>query len=144
MLTTNRISDFDEAFASRIHLSLHYPAFDEVSSVKVLKLNLNLMRNRLEDRIMIEEDEIIATAREHWRGQKLTRAGWNGRQIRNQCQMALALAEFAAQPEGQKYNVKEKSATTIHLRQKYFKAVFNAHLDFTEDIRPPVRGRGVL
>lgn len=29
-LTTNRIGGFDEAFASRIHMSLHYPQLTEI------------------------------------------------------------------------------------------------------------------
>lgn len=132
-LTTNRIGDFDEAFASRIHMSLHYPALDEVSTVKVFRLNLNLIKNRLKDRIKIEEDEIIAAACQHWREQKHAR--WNGRQIRNACQTALALAEFDAQPKGQKYNIKEKSSTKIYLRLMHLKVVSNAYLEFTEYLK---------
>lgn len=132
-LTTNRIGDFDEAFASRIHMSLHYPALDEVSTVKVFRLNLNLIKNRLKDRIKIEEDEIIAAACQHWREKKHAR--WNGRQIRNACQTALALAEFDAQPKGQKYNIKEKSSTKIYLKLTHLKAVSDAYLEFTEYLK---------
>lgn len=132
-LTTNRIGDFDEAFASRIHMSLHYPALDEVSTVKVFRLNLNLIKNRLKDRIKIEEDEIIAAACQHWREKKHAR--WNGRQIRNACQTALALAEFDAQPKGQKYNIKEKSSTKIYLKLEHLKAVSDAYLEFTEYLK---------
>lgn len=144
-LTTNRIGDFDEAFASRIHMSLHYPVFDEDSTAKVFKLNLEFImerHNRRGDEIMIEEDEIIASAREHWRMRKQTR--WNGRQIRNACQMALALAEHDAQPPGHKFDVDGRSARTVCLRSAHFKVVSNAHLEFAEDLRPPTRGRGVL
>lgn len=132
-LTTNRIGDFDEAFASRIHMSLHYPALDEPSTGKVFRLNLNLIKNRLKDRIKIEEDEIIAAARQHWREQKDAR--WNGRQIRNACQTALALAEFDAQPKGQKYNIKEKSSTKIYLRLAHLNVVSKAYLEFTEYLK---------
>ncbi|POS80957.1 hypothetical protein DHEL01_v200630 [Diaporthe helianthi] len=132
-LTTNRIGDFDEAFASRIHMSLHYPALDEVSTVKVFRLNLNLIKNRLKERVKIEEDEIIAAALKHWREQKDAR--WNGRQIRNACQTALALAEFDAQPKGQKYNIKEKSSTKINLKLTHLKVVSDAYLEFTEYLK---------
>lgn len=132
-LTTNRIGDFDEAFASRIHISLHYPALDEVSTVRVFRLNLKLIKNRLKERIKIEEDEIIAAACQHWREQKDAR--WNGRQIRNACQTALALAEFDAQPKGQKYNIKEKSSTKVYLRLEHLKVVSNAYLEFTDYLK---------
>jgi hypothetical protein len=132
-LTTNRIGDFDEAFASRIHMSLYYPPLDEVSTLKVFRLNLNIIKKRLADRVKIEEDEIITAACGYWRKQKHAR--WNGRQIRNACQTALALAEFEAQPKGQKYNIKEKSSTKIHLRLKHLEVVSNAYLEFTEYLK---------
>ncbi|KAL1857624.1 hypothetical protein Daus18300_010264 [Diaporthe australafricana] len=132
-LTTNRIGDFDEAFASRIHMSLHYPALDEVSTAKVFRLNLGLIKNRLQDRVRIEEDEIITAAGKHWREHKHAR--WNGRQIRNACQTALALAEFDAQPKGKKYDIKEKSTSKIHLKLSHLEIVSNAYLEFTDYLK---------
>lgn len=132
-LTTNRIGDFDEAFASRIHMSLHYPALDEVSTAKVFRLNLGLIKTRLQDRIKIEEDEIITAAGKHWREHKEAR--WNGRQIRNACQTALALAEFDAQPKGKKYDIKEKSTAKIHLKLSHLEIVSNAYLEFTDYLK---------
>lgn len=132
-LTTNRIGDFDEAFASRIHMSLHYPALDEVSTAKVFRLNLGLIKNRLQDRVRVEEDEIITAAGKHWREHKHAR--WNGRQIRNACQTALALAEFDAQPKGKKYDIKEKSTSKIHLKLSHLEIVSNAYLEFTDYLK---------
>jgi hypothetical protein len=34
-LTSNRISDFDPAFESRIHLTIHYPALDTASRLHI-------------------------------------------------------------------------------------------------------------
>lgn len=48
-LTTNRIGGFDEAFASRIHTSLHYPALDEISTIRVFKLNLGMIKARYKE-----------------------------------------------------------------------------------------------
>ncbi|KAJ4416164.1 hypothetical protein N0V82_006924 [Gnomoniopsis sp. IMI 355080] len=132
-LTTNRIGDFDEAFASRIHMSLHYPALDELSTMKVFRLNLGMIKNRLKDSIKIDEDEIISAAMKHWR--EHTDARWNGRQIRNACQTALALAENEAQPKGQKYSISGKSTTKVHLTLVHLKVVSDAYLDFTKYLK---------
>lgn len=114
-------------------MSLHYPALDEVSTAKVFRLNLSMIKTRLQDRVKIEEDEIITAAGKHWRDHKHAR--WNGRQIRNACQTALALAEFEAQPKGKKYDIKEKSTAKIHLKLDHLKIVSNAYLEFTEYLK---------
>lgn len=114
-------------------MSLHYPALDEVSTAKVFRLNLGLIKSRLQDRVKIEEDEIITAAGKHWREHKHAR--WNGRQIRNACQTALALAEFDAQPKGKKYDIKEKSTGKIHLKLSHLEIVSNAYLEFTEYLK---------
>lgn len=132
-LTTNRIGDFDEAFASRIHMSLHYPMLDEISTMKVFRLNLGMIKGRLKDRIRIEEDEIIAAAAKHWREHKDAR--WNGRQIRNACQTALALAENDAQPKGQKYSIKGKSTEKVYLKLEHLKIVSDSYLEFTDYLK---------
>lgn len=114
-------------------MSLHYPALDEVSTAKVFRLNLGMIKTRLEDRVKIEEDEIITAAGKHWREHKHAR--WNGRQIRNACQTALALAEFDAQPKGKKYDIKEKSTAKVHLKLSHLQIVSNAYLEFTEYLK---------
>ena len=45
-LTTNRVGDFDEAFASRNHMSLYYPELDLDKTREVFKLNLDLIYTR--------------------------------------------------------------------------------------------------
>lgn len=114
-------------------MSLHYPALDEVSTAKVFRLNLGLIKSRLQDRVKIEEDEIIIAAGKHWREHKHAR--WNGRQIRNACQTALALAEFDAQPKGKKYDIKEKSTSKIDLKLSHLEIVSNAYLEFTDYLK---------
>ncbi|KAI0150560.1 hypothetical protein GGR57DRAFT_514176 [Xylariaceae sp. FL1272] len=46
-LTPNRIGDFDEAFASRINISLYYPELDETKTKNIFKLNLDLIEESL-------------------------------------------------------------------------------------------------
>ncbi|KAI8945831.1 hypothetical protein F4801DRAFT_597344 [Xylaria longipes] len=57
-LTTNRLGDFDEAFASRIHMSLHYPDLDQDSTRKVFELNLERIRKRRGDKVDVWQTEI--------------------------------------------------------------------------------------
>ncbi|KAJ4246300.1 hypothetical protein NW762_013651 [Fusarium torreyae] len=135
-LTTNRIGDFDEAFASRIHMSLHYPPLDWVSTHKILELNLRMIAERYKEagrKIEIEELEILRVIGEYW--QKNEKARWNGRQIRNACQTALALAEFDAQPEDSKYDLRARSDAKVHLKVENIRIVSDAYLEFMEYLK---------
>ncbi|KAK3357819.1 hypothetical protein B0T25DRAFT_170507 [Lasiosphaeria hispida] len=128
-LTTNRIGDFDEAFASRIHVSLYYPPLSRTSTRSIFELNLRLIRKRFEDKgrkIDIEDDAIIKFAVTYWKENKKMR--WNGRQIRNACQTALALAEFDAQG-GSHESIKVKDAE-VKLTTRHLTIVSNAYLEF--------------
>lgn len=66
-LTTNRISDFDAAFESRIHLTIHYPALDIASRLHIWETFVRMSESRLSDRDLktLAKNEI------------------NGRQIKN-------------------------------------------------------------
>lgn len=57
-------------------------------------------------------------------------ARWNGRQIRNACQTALALAEFEAQGNSHK-TILEPDAI-VKLTVEHFNTVRNAYLEFTK------------
>ncbi|KAF5988631.1 putative aaa family atpase protein [Fusarium bulbicola] len=135
-LTTNGIGDFDEAFASRIHTSLHYPPLDLFPTSKIFELNLKMVKKRYQEtdrKITIDMNAIEEYAGEYW--QKNAKARLNGRQIRNACQTALALAEFDAQPEGSKYDLAVRSAATVHLKVEKIRTVSEAYLEFTEYLK---------
>ncbi|KAI1146151.1 hypothetical protein F4825DRAFT_441591 [Nemania diffusa] len=128
-LTTNRIGDFDEAFASRIHMSLYYPELDEHKTKRVFKLNLDLIQERFDKqgrKIIYDASSIEDFAKQHFRDHEYSR--WNGRQIRNACQTALALAEFDA--HGGKIQSEEDTEITVALQLKHFRLVQTAYLDF--------------
>ncbi|KAF7556377.1 hypothetical protein G7Z17_g1416 [Cylindrodendrum hubeiense] len=130
-LTTNRVGDFDEAFTSRIHISLYYPELNPEKTVEVFKLNLEMIKERFarrNRRIKIEEMEIGGFATEHYTKHPLAR--WNGRQIRNACQTALALAEFEAQ--GSSHKTILKPDAVVNLSVNHFNTVRNAYLEFTQ------------
>lgn len=130
-LTTNRIGDFDEAFASRIHMSLHYPELDEQKTLKVFRLNLELIEQRFQKQgrtILFDPSSVEDFAQQHFREHKYHR--WNGRQIRNACQTALALAEFDAQGGALEIDGQVDKNAVVKLQLKYFKTVQRAYLDF--------------
>ncbi|WQF76561.1 Putative AAA+ ATPase domain, ATPase, AAA-type, core [Colletotrichum destructivum] len=130
-LTTNRIGDFDEAFASRIHMSLYYPELDEQKTLKVFRLNLELIEQRFQKQgrtILFDPSSIEDFAQQHFREHKYNR--WNGRQIRNACQTALALAEFDAQGGVLEVDGEVDRDAVVKLQLKYFRTVQRAYLDF--------------
>lgn len=108
-LTTNRVGTIDEAFKSRIHLSLYYPPLDLTQTREIFRLNINKLheieRQRSEltkkPQLIIKEDDIIRFAEEHYKNPVTDSGRWNGRQIRNAFQIASGLAyyHFATQSQ---------------------------------------------
>lgn len=130
-LTTNRVGDFDEAFTSRIHVSLYYPELNEKKTVKVFKINMDMIEDRFDTKgrvVKIDRMEIGSFAAKYFA--EHPHARWNGRQIRNACQTALALAEFEAQDKSLKDT--ENPNTVVNLRVEHFEVVRNAYLEFTK------------
>lgn len=91
-LTTNRVGRLDEAFRSRVHLSLYYPPLDRKSTIEIFKSNLQRIAQHKKGAMKIREDEILDFAKDHYKFNK-PRVRWNGRQIRNAFHIAVALAE---------------------------------------------------
>ncbi|KAI1120582.1 P-loop containing nucleoside triphosphate hydrolase protein [Nemania abortiva] len=77
-LTTNRVSTFDAAFESRIHLTLHYQGLDRVSRRRVWQILLE----RAQAYPGISDDELDVLAEERI----------NGRQIKNAVKASKLLA----------------------------------------------------
>ncbi|CAI6334350.1 unnamed protein product [Periconia digitata] len=130
-LTTNRVGDFDEAFTSRIHVSLFYPELNEDKTVKVFKINMDMIEERFRRKqrvINIDRMEIGSFAGKYFA--EYPNARWNGRQIRNACQTALALAEFEAQ-DGSLEDT-ENSDKPVTLTVEHFTIVRDAYLEFTK------------
>jgi SpoVK/Ycf46/Vps4 family AAA+-type ATPase len=93
ILTTNRIGTFDEAFKSRIQLSLHYPTLDEEGRKGVWR---NFARS-LSERNEMEYNEIEQHLDE------LAKHKLNGRQIRNVINTARQLASYYSKPLENEY-----------------------------------------
>ncbi|CZR69839.1 uncharacterized protein PAC_19739 [Phialocephala subalpina] len=136
-LTTNRVGGFDEAFASRIHMSLHYPDLDSEKTKDVFKPNLDLINEKFahENRQKIFDDvAILDFAGSHWmENEKNKGLRWNGRQIRNACQTALALGEFEAQ--GKTLSAEIDPTKPVQLKLAHFKTVEKAYNEFAVYLR---------
>lgn len=101
-LTTNRVGTIDEAFKSRIHLSLYYPPLNKIQTREIFRLNVLKLRqieqqkSSLTDKpqLIIDEKDIIQFAEEHFDKNHASGGCWNGRQIRNSFQIASSLAFY--------------------------------------------------
>ncbi|XXH01268.1 hypothetical protein Hte_007622 [Hypoxylon texense] len=120
-LTTNRVGTIDEAFKSRIHISLYYAPLDWKTSKLIWQVNIR----RSQPRVETDRDEIIRFAKKHFFHSD-ENSRWNGRQIYNAFKTAIALAEFENQAttddnhSNSNNNKKKKSIpvlTASHLRQ---------------------------
>ena len=142
-LTTNRVGAFDEAFKSRIHISLYYPPLDAEMTHGIWKMNLERLikkKQRRHESIRVNEKEIYAYAQSHYNKTSQRSANWNGRQIRNAFQTATALAEFEAYERNKK--AKKRSAETgdaflptePELQVRHFREIASASYEFDEYI----------
>ncbi|GAW13751.1 hypothetical protein ANO14919_031400 [Xylariales sp. No.14919] len=130
-LTTNRVGVFDEAFTSRIHISLYYPPLDRKSTLQIFKKNRDRINTRYKKAgrvIDINSSEIIDFAIDYFEGNKEGR--WNGRQVRNAFQSALALAELDAVGTND-FMSESNNDRPVVLGRKNFETVAEAYKGFT-------------
>lgn len=125
-VTTNRLGDFNEAFASQVHMSLYYSPLRLDATRQVLALNLNRARNRiLRQGRKLDIDQLVAGGfvSDYWHSNP--RGRWNGQQIRNARQTALALAEYEARGGDETKPADEKAsgpadAAVVKLKIRHF------------------------
>lgn len=77
-LTTNRVGIFDEAFISRIHIMIHYPAFDDKSRAEVWESFFRKLQTEREGKMRILEE-----TRDYVTEKEVRELEWNGREIGN-------------------------------------------------------------
>lgn len=81
-LTTNRVGSFDEAFMSRIHLQIGYPALDDSARVKIWNNNFTKLKSNKKDGG--KKFDIHYRVKDYIQGSSdLLELKWNGREIRN-------------------------------------------------------------
>ncbi|KAG7287269.1 hypothetical protein NEMBOFW57_006776 [Staphylotrichum longicolle] len=106
-LTTNRVGALDEAFKSRIHLSLYYPPLTLERTLAIFDVNIRKLREMDAKRnsvdmesnthnhrgLHIDDHDIRDYARWYFENHPEDQR-WNGRQIRNAFQIAYSLSHF--------------------------------------------------
>lgn len=134
-LTTNRVGTIDEAFKSRIHVSLYYKDLDWDQTKQIFKYNmerlaeLERMEPNKDSRLLIDESSIMMWADNHFhQNQKLGR--WNGRQIRNAFQTAVSLAHYDGQDD--ELTVRDPTTGRRILNYTHFAKVFETTRQFDE------------
>ena len=83
-LTSNRAKDFDPAFESRIHLTIHYPPLDEASRFHIWKTFVRM--GNLESHLSYKDLKTLADME------------FNGRQIKNIIKTARLLSKQEKAP----------------------------------------------
>lgn len=154
-LTTNRLGAIDEAFHSRIKIAIFYPRLDEKSTVKIWQTCLNRIEKMNADPdadIQIEFDnlKILEYAKKHYLKLKSRdeQSTWNGRQIRNAFQTAVALAKYDRQHEIQKAGLSQKEAMkrkkyrTAKLKRVHFQRVSDVMQDYDQYVEIMHDSRG--
>lgn len=103
-LTTNRVGTLDPAFRSRIHVSLYYRKLNKKRALMIWETNVRRLHRLNDDRVQqglkavdFDEKSIVKYAEKN-----LADLKWNGRQIRNAFQTAIALADFEASDSAEK------------------------------------------
>lgn len=129
-LTTDRVGKIDEAFRSRVHISLYYPPLDKQSTVDIFKTNLERVKLQKQGLIRIKDERIEEIAKNHFDFND-AHVRWNGGQIRNAFHIAVALAETEAMAKATTRG-NHKKPLKLTLRTKHFLKVENASIRFDD------------
>ncbi|KAF7901102.1 hypothetical protein EAF00_003323 [Botryotinia globosa] len=128
-LTTNRVGAIDDAFRSRLHLTLYYPKLTKKQTKKIFMHNFARIADINKDRKgkeLLEFDyEKSKKSIINWAIKTRKSLEWNGRQIRNAFQTVLALSEFRAKTS----SIESKILTVT---KEDFKIVANASIQFNQ------------
>jgi hypothetical protein len=149
-LTTNIVGVIDEAFKSRIHVALRYPAIDLDSTKKMWNNVLDrIERDNATAAVPVEFNRatLLDFASAHYRRHETTDSTWNGRQVRNAFQIAIALGQYErltrVKDEGLSLDAalasKNKKLTTVRLTKRNFLNIASTARDF-EDYISSIRG----
>lgn len=138
-MTTNKVGKFDEAFVSRIHQAIEYPKLSLDATLSIWKVNLRRLAKAREE-IDFDEEALLKLAEKAFYAQEDNNHGitWNGRQIRNAFQTAVALAEHATPLPDNKVT---QSNGRFTLETKHFKQVLHVSNSFDQYLLKTRRNR---
>jgi len=129
IFTSNRVGQIDEAFRSRIHLCLFFPKLDNASFMRIWTKAIARVKWSHPE-LNMDDEGIRDFAKLLWlENEKHPSRHWNGRQIKNAFQTAIALANFDFRQGGE--GNKSKKPT---LRATHFKRIGEASAHFDDYI----------
>lgn len=144
-LTSNRVGSIDLAFKSRIHMALSYKRIDRAGTCEIWGNILDSIdKDNDKQRVKIDYDreDLLAWAVDHFEEmEKNQLPTWNGRQIRNAFQSAIALASHERLEKIRKKKITEeqalklKSLRDINLREEHFKDVSDVVKEFEDYLK---------
>jgi hypothetical protein len=124
-LTTNRVGVIDEAVLSRIHITLHYPEFDNEMRQELWRVSFAQLKKSRPAIHVTRGAKSYCTKSEDIRLAQL-----NGREIVNTLNTAVKLAE---QEHLQRVRREETtSAASIDLEDTHIRAVIETRLNFAK------------
>lgn len=122
-LTTNRVGHFDPAFFSRIHVYIGYKPLDKDGRKRIWKQFFQKLETERAGEVQVRS----GAKRFIMSDDVLDGIEWNGREIRNAFQTAVALAEYEATQNQQRIIAKGGEimgqGLEIELRQDHFEKV---------------------
>ncbi|XDG08691.1 hypothetical protein ABKA04_008306 [Annulohypoxylon sp. FPYF3050] len=117
-LTTNRVQTFDSAFTSRIHVALHYKALSDIDREKIWVNSFERLERDSGGKVHVG----VSTREYAYESRDVKSLRWNGREIRNALQTAVALAETEALEDGsEKVTVTDKHLRAVVKMSRGFK-----------------------
>jgi NACalpha-BTF3-like transcription factor len=119
-LTTNRIDTMDEAFMSRVHVVMGFEKLSDDTRVAIWRSFFKKLRDEMEQIKVSDEAEKYVL-----NNPEIVTMDWNGREIRNAFQTAIALAEYEA---SERDGYKEEDIITIDAG--HFKRVMEISKNF--------------
>ncbi|GAB1311050.1 AAA+ ATPase domain-containing protein [Madurella fahalii] len=122
-LTTNRVEAFDDAFTSRIHVALHYKHLGDEERQRIWMQHFERLERDSSQKVYVPPSA-RAYALESPEVHELE---WNGREIRNALQTAVALAEAEALEAG--------LDTTVAVADRHLRAVVRMSAGFKEFLK---------
>lgn len=144
-LTTNKVGSFDEAFKSRISMALYYPPLKKTQTKRIWEIQmehteqLSIEASPTDEsrHVKFHKVDIMEFVRDLWDNQQSQpehKPVWNGRQIRNAFQTAVALAEW------QKQN--DQTPGPIQVRREHFDKVARVSMEFNSYLYAVKHWRG--
>ena len=147
-MTTNRVGAFDDAFVSRIHVKLHYPALSDSDRLRIWTNFIEKLEAERGDKM-----RVMRETRKYIESNEIKRLCLNGREIRNSkylrlsrqesrltgrlvFQTAVGLAEFECRKDSEgKIKMEEDHIAQVAEMSGEFKQYLDETLEGDEDKR---------